>query len=128
MFVKFEWDSWVLRCLLTSNFLLGSHEWVEEHDQALILTPGKTFYVYVEDGKLFSLFSIKGKSFGDAHTVKEERGSGNMDALLSHFESELNPGTHATTRNQSMAYLLEKHGFKKTGQRGRFAYMVKETG
>lgn len=127
MFLKHEWDDIALRGWLASAFLLGSHEWVKEHDQALILNPGKTFYLLVENDEVVAMFSLKGKSFGDAHTVTSERGKGKMDSLLSYFESEIKPGTHATTRNEVMAHLLEKHSFKETGKRGRFSYMVKIT-
>ena len=125
MFLKHKWDDVLLRAWLTSAFLLGSHEWVKEHDQALILNPGKTFYLLVENDEVVAMFSLKGKSFGDAHTVASERGKGKMESLLSYFESEIQPGTHATTRNEVMAHLLEKHSFRETGKRGRFSYMVK---
>lgn len=125
-FEKHQWSSKSLRMALARQFLIGSHEWVTEHDQPLILNHGKVFYLLADDsGEIIAMFSLKGKSFGDAHTVKDKRNDGSMDALLNHFQDEIEQGTHATSRNAAMVHLLEKHGFTKQGMRGRFTYLVK---
>lgn len=109
--------------LKTIIHLLGSTEWVDEHEYSLIRYKTKTFHLLFVDGKFVSMFSENKNSIGDCHTEPQYRNKGYMKYLLNAFDFKT--GTRATTKNKIMIKLFEQMGFTKTGTRGKFTIYKK---
>lgn len=109
--------------LKTIVHLLGSTEWVAEHDQALMRQKTKVFHLLFVNDEFVSMFSENKNVIGDCHTEPAFRNQGYMKSLLSEFDFKA--GTRTVTKNETMIHIFENIGFVKCGKNGRFTKLKK---
>ena len=118
---KFSYDD--KKLIAAIGHLLGSTDWIAEHDYPLIRHKTKTFYVlFTDHGNFVSMFSENKGVIGDCHTEPGYRNCGYMQTLLKE-----STGNRAVTRNSVMMHIFEKMGFKAVGTRGRFTTLKRGT-